>query len=457
MNTKEKEIARIKKNFKKFLADNNIEGIKNLLKEMHPADIAENLKFLEEKDKKEVFNSLGLSKAAKVMRELEEVDYISELDLLNDLSKEQISKLIEVMAPDDAADILSDMPEDKAEEVLDLIEEKDSEEISTLMEYAPDTAGGIMSTEYLALAEDMTVTEAIKYIRTHVGTEAEKILYIYVIDNQNRLKGIINLNKLMFFEPISLLKAVMDKEIISVKSETDQEEVARIVTKYDLLSIPVVNDKDNLLGRITVDDVIDVIKEEAEEDIYHMAGTDEDELLKKSILKVASIRLPWLLVTLLGGMISCILFKFFKATLSQTITLTFFVPVITAMGGNIGIQSATIVVRGLATDTIDFSHFSKVLFKEIRVGLVMGIVCGTIVGITASFIGEQTSLGFIIGISMFAAIIIASTIGTLAPIIFKKINIDPAISSGPFVTMANDVAGLLIYFSLATILLKWIS
>lgn len=457
MKTNQEDIKQINTKIAAFLEKDDIQSIKELLQDMHPADIAENLRYLDNKAKHDVFNSLGLYKAAKVMRELEEVDYISELELLNGLSKEQISKLIEVMAPDDAADILSDMPEKKAEEVLGMIEEEDSEEISSLMDYDPDTAGGIMSTEFLSLDENETVQSAIRYIRTHVGIDASKIVYIFVTDKKNHLKGIINLNKLMFYEPISRLKAIMSKDMITVKPDTDQEEVANIVTKYDLLAVPVIDEQNRIIGRITVDDVIDVIKEEAEEDIYHMVGTDEDELLKKSSIRVASIRLPWLLVTLMGGVIASFFFKMFQTTLTQAITLTFFVPVITAMGGNIGIQSATIVVRGLATSNIDLTQTRKMLFREIKIALVMGTVCGSIVGIVASFIGNGWHLGIIVGISMFMAIIVAATIGTLAPITFKKFNIDPAISSGPIVTMANDMAGLLIYLSLATFLLKWLS
>ena len=252
------------------------------------------------------------------------------------------------------------------------------------------------------------------------------------------------------------IKDVMDKNAITVQPNVDQEEVARIFIKYDLTVLPVVDRGNRVMGRITVDDVIDVIQEEATEDIYRMVGTDDAELWEKSVLKVVGIRLPWLLVTLMGGLLSGMILKSFRVTISEVMALVFFVPVIAGMGGNIGIQSSTIVVRGLATGYIDLNKVGWVMLREIRVGLLMGLACGCIVGVVANFMGNSSVIGIIVGISMFFAISVAAMMGCLTPILLKRLNIDPAISSGPFVTTANDITGVAIYLGLSTALIQYI-
>jgi len=226
------------------------------------------------------------------------------------------------------------------------------------------------------------------------------------------------------------------------------------VSKYDLLAIPVVDEQNHLIGVVTVDDIIDVLKEEATEDIFKLGGTDDEELSKKSTFNVSRVRLPWLVVTLFEGIICATLIRFFQFTLERTIALAFFIPVIIGMGGNIGIQSSTIVVRGLATGRINLSQIGEVLFREIRVGLIMGLVCGSVVALIAYLLEKTLLLGAVVGISMFIAIIVAATMGSLIPLIFKRLKIDPAVASGPFITSSNDIVGILIYFSLANLLFR---
>ncbi|MCK5595323.1 magnesium transporter, partial [bacterium] len=257
-------------------------------------------------------------------------------------------------------------------------------------------------------------------------------------------------------DPDKKLKTAMISDIISVKPDSDQEYVANLVAKYDLLAIPVTDASNRLLGIITVDDIIDVIREEATEDAYKSVGTTEDELLTKSSFSVAKIRLPWLITTLLGGLMCVLVVSRFKFVLEQVIALAFFMPIIAAMGGNIGIQSSTIVVRGLATGMIDTKKVWKMLFREVRIGAIMGLACGTVVGIVGVLWQRQLALGLVLFVSMFMAIVVAAAIGVVIPLVFNKFNIDPAIATGPFVTTANDITGMLIYFSLALGLMKYL-
>ena len=258
------------------------------------------------------------------------------------------------------------------------------------------------------------------------------------------------MRKLIVSEGKCRLKEIMDRDVVSARTDVDQEEVARLVRRYDLRTLPIVDEKGVLVGRVTVDDVMDVIEEEATEDIYRMAGTDDEELSRKSILNAARLRLPWLLTSLVGGMISAAIMRSFNVTLENVIALVFFVPVIMGMGGNIGMQSSTIVVRGLATGRIELGRVWGVLFREIRTGALMGLICGAVVGIVVRVLQGEVMLGFVVAASMFVAITVAATIGVLMPMGLKTLKIDPAIASGPFVTTANDITGLLIYFFLAT-------
>jgi magnesium transporter len=281
------------------------------------------------------------------------------------------------------------------------------------------------------------------------------VFYVYVINDQQQLVGVLSLRQLLTVTPDTPLRDIMTTEVISVGTGMDQEEVAQQVARYNLLAVPVVDDNNRLVGIVTVDDVIDVLREEATEDIYKMAGTSEEELLYGDrSLKIARLRLPWLITSLFGGVATGYLMWLFKATIEQIIALVTFVPVITGMGGNVGGQSSTIVVRGFATGRIDFSTLRQVFFKELRVGLIMGLVCGVVVGLVALMWHHNPYLGVVVGLAMIAAMVVAASMGVLAPSFFKKIGIDPAIASSPFVQTANDISGILIYFGTATLFLR---
>jgi len=426
-------------------------NLARLLGKLHPADTAHLFRFLNLKEQRILFNLIPDPEIAGMV--LVEVDHATGAQLLESLEKETITEVLQELPYDDAADIIQNMPEELAEEILQLMEDEDSEEIEELLKYAEDTAGGIMATEIFSLDQELTVKEAIQALQE--AEDAEMVFYLYVTDEHEHLVGILSLRQLLTVPASRKLKEIMTREVISVQTDTDQEEVARVVEKYDILAVPVVNDTNKLMGIITVDDVIDVLREEATEDIYKMVGSsDEELLLGNQALKIARLRLPWLITNLFGGIITGYLMWIFKVTIKDVIALISFIPVITGMGGNVGGQTATIVVRGFATGKIEMAALRSVIFKEMRVGILMGLICGLTVGLVAYGWHHNPYLGLVVGLAMSTAITVAATTGVLAPTFFKRIGVDPAIAATPFVQTANDITGILIYFAMATLFLN---
>jgi len=426
-------------------------NLARLLGKLHPADTAHLFRFLNLKEQRILFNLIPDPEIAGMV--LVEVDHATGAQLLESLEKETITEVLQELPYDDAADIIQNMPEELAEEILQLMEDEDSEEIEELLKYAEDTAGGIMATEIFSLDQELTVKEAIQALQE--AEDAEMVFYLYVTDEHEHLVGILSLRQLLTVPASRKLKEIMTREVISVQTDTDQEEVARVVEKYDILAVPVVNDTNKLMGIITVDDVIDVLREEATEDIYKMVGSsDEELLLGNKAFKIARLRLPWLITNLFGGIITGYLMWIFKVTIKDVIALISFIPVITGMGGNVGGQTATIVVRGFATGKIEMAALRSVIFKEMRVGILMGLICGLTVGLVAYGWHHNPYLGLVVGLAMSTAITVAATTGVLAPTFFKRIGVDPAIAATPFVQTANDITGILIYFAMATLFLN---
>ena len=428
-------------------------NLAKLLAKTHPADIAHLFRYLDLNEQRLLFNLIAEPEISADV--LSELDHATGAHILEQLDKQTITEVLQEMATDDAADIVGYMPDDLADEILNIMHDEDSREIEQLLSYEEDTAGGIMSPEFFALEQNLTVKEAI--VALQQAEDAEMVFYLYVVNAQGQLVGVLSLRQLLTVPPNTQLRDIMTTEVYNVRTDMDQEEVARVVEKYNILAVPVVDDNNRLKGIITVDDVIDVIRQEATEDIYKMAGASEEELLygNKSF-KIARLRLPWLLINLFGGVITGYLMWLFKLTLKEIIALISFIPVITGMGGNVGGQSATIMVRGFATGRIDFSTLRQVFFKEVRVGLIMGSVCGLTVGVVAWGWHGNPYLGMVVGLAMVIAMAVASTMGVIAPAAFKKLGIDPAIASTPFVQTANDITGILIYFGMATIFLSYL-
>ncbi len=433
------------------LIDRNDPGsILELVKDHHPVEIAEMLDHLPEEKKRFLFELLDPKVAADV---LQEVSDLSRDQLLVSIQVPRLEAIIDQTASDDAADIIGELPAEQAEKVLDRIPPERARELRQLLRYDEESAGGIMSKQYVSVPQDATVQEAIERIRAS-HEEAEFVYYLYATDRRGALVGFVPLAQLVLGRPDQKVSEVMESDVVSVPTDMDQEEVAGLVEKYDLAAIPVVDRAGRLVGRITVDDVVDVIVDEASEDISKMAGTTDEEIRHDSALRIASIRLPWIVISLLGGILSGTIISHFRGTLGSLLALAFFIPVITAMGGNIGIQSSAIVVRGLATGEVGLFDVARRLLREARIGLLMGLMCGGIVGVVAFAWQGNALLGVIVGSAMLSAITVAATMGALVPLIFKRMNIDPAIATGPFVTMSNDIVGLFIYFGLAFMLLK---
>jgi magnesium transporter len=436
------------------LNQNRLVAAVQLLTDLHPADIADLFEALDEHEKKKLFRELDIDTASDVIAELSE---FSQDQILADLSHQRLGEIVDELDSDDAADLLASVPDEVAEEVLASIDVEDSREVRRLLAYDEETAGGIMQAELLAVAQEATIADTIKRVREY-GVELEGLANIFVINSDQQVVGQVSLRQLILSEPADTLSQVMDTTVRTIPVAMDQEDVARMFQKYDLLSAPVIESDGSLVGRITIDDVIDIIEEEISEDVLRMAGTHEDELVYgDQIWKISRFRLPWLLITLVGGLLTGYLLWLFKVALADAIVLVTFVPVIMALGGSVAIQSTTITVRGLATGAIDLQRIGRTVYKETRVGLLMALACGFTLGIAAEIWHQNPVLGLAVGISMAGVIMVASLMGTLIPVAFQRLGIDPAVSSGPFVTIANDITGIVIYLSISSAFLKYIA
>lgn len=428
--------------------DNDV--LKRLIHEMRAADVADLIEHLRPDERIFIFRLLEPEGAGEVLVEIEPP--VQER-ILKGLDSKAISQIVEELDSDDAADVVGDLPAKRAREVIETVGDEVSEELEKLLPYPEDTAGGIMALEFVAVRAASTVSDAIESIREK-GRDVENLYYIWVTDDFDRLVGVISLKDLVIEPPDQKISAIMDSEVISVNVETDQEEVVRLVRRYDLVNIPVVDDYHNLVGRITHDDIIDVIEEEMDEDISLMAGVIDQEIAEESPLKISRARLPWLIAALLGGILAALVINQFETSLERMIALSFFFPVIMAMGGNTGTQAATVIVRGLATGDIGLVNIGKRLLMELRVALINGLICGVFLGLIVGFWLNDYWLGSIVALSLTLIIIISGLIGSAVPLVLKRLGIDPALAAGPFVTTSNDIFGLMIYLGLVTLFLR---
>lgn len=411
----------------------------------HPADITE---YLNQVDLSEWPKLLRLiedhEKRAEVVAEIDETKW---RDLLAKLQPHEIAELIQEMESDDAADIIAKLPLPLRYETLYRLPGPQRHQVLELLGYPEDSAGGIMQVELAHVQDNALVSDAILKVRELVEDDVQ-VLAVWVVDKEDHLVGSIELADLLLHKSTTHIRTFMKSDIICVRPLVDQEEVAQLFKKYDLLTLPVVDDENHLIGRISIDDVVDVLTEEAEEDALRMAGTSAEELMHpEKVFSTTRIRLPWLAIALLCSLISASLLRFFEPFLTRMTVVYAFLPVIMAMGGNVGTQSATILIRSLATGKTDLSDIPKLLFKEIRVGLLIGTFYGTCAGLVATFIlsSQNHVLGLIVLVSMVMAMITAASLGVLAPALLRRFNIDPAIATGPFVTTMNDITGILIY------------
>lgn len=440
-------------NLKEFIEQDKHEDIKQLLIDLHPADIADILELINTKEAMYVYLLLEGDVASDVLLEIPEDDRKRFLDKF---PPEVIAKqYIEFMDSDDAVDILNELPEGKQEEVLAHIEDVElGEDINELLAYDEESAGGIMAAELVAVNENWSVQTCLK----EIGRQAEdidEIFYVYVVDNDEVLKGVLSLKKLIQYPTHTLISNIYNKEVICAETDLEQEEVAQMMEKYDLVALPVVDSNGVLKGRITIDDVVDIIREEAEKDYQMMSGITGDVELSDSVLSITRVRLPWLLIGLVGGILGAFVISGNEAALENIPGMIFFIPLIGAMAGNVGVQSSSIVVQGLASGANDFQSITLKLFKELGVALLVATVLAgfiLIFNLVFDIAGAGRQLAYIVSSSLFVVVIFASLIGTFIPLLLNRLKIDPALATGPFITTMNDILGLLVYMIVGQLL-----
>ena len=435
-------------NIRLSIQTNDLEWIDKNVLELHYVDIAEILDELQNEEAKFIYFRLEEEVQADVLMELEEEVRDR---FIKSLSTKEIAEQLENLDSDDAADILYELSDNEIHEVISQMEDDEAaDDIVDLLNYDEDTAGGLMQKEFLHVNVDWTVEYALTEIREQ-AKDVEKVYTIYVVDDYNKLMGVLSLKSLFFSEPQLIIKELFQsKNIISVKVTEEQEEVMRLFDKYGLVSIPVLDYQNKLVGRITIDDVVDIIREEADRDFQLATGISEKVEDNASVFKITRARLPWLIIGMLGGTLGAKVISSYEGNISSIPALAFFIPMITAMGGNVGVQSSAIVVQSLAKGNQFKSIFSK-LGKELLVGLLNGLICSSLIFGIGSVFGTL-NLGLVVSISLFVVIIFASVMGTLIPLILDKYDIDPALATGPFITTLNDVLGLFIYFTVAMLI-----
>jgi magnesium transporter len=421
------------------------------LSSLYPEDIAEWLADCDPPARLEILRNLPLKIAGEI---LDATLPAIRAELVRELSPALLGDILEKMPPEEAAEVISEMKPRKAPEVLRELPRQESSEIRHILAYPEDSAGRIMDTDLISINADMTVEEAVTLIKR--STIEETLYSVYATDPAGRLLGIVPLRDLLTSPRQVPLAEIMKEAIATVNPDTDQEDAARVVKKYDLSVLPVIDKDGTLVGRITADDIIDIIDEETSEDIYRMAGTDEEELRVTSPFKIAKIRLPWILICIVGSFLSALVISSFEMTLARVISLVAFIPMITATGGNVGLQSSSIVIRGLALGILKSSNLWREVVKQIKVALWLGLACGAILSVIGFFWGDTNPglLGAVVGLSMFLAVTFSTLIGVLIPLTFHQLKIDPAIASGPLITTLNDVLGIALYLTSATIMLS---
>ncbi len=427
----------------------------NLLQKQHPADLAAVYGELQERDRKAAFAVVVERSPKLAMESAAELGPEMAAQLLADRPAEEIAKLIQEIPSDDAAALVDYLPEELSTAVLELMRPKESGQVGNLLEYAEKTAGRIMNPNVFALTEDLTVGEGISQLQS--ARDVEMVFYLYIVDARRHLVGVTSLRRLLLVSPETPLKRIMTPDVISVRVDTDQEEAARLVASYNLLAIPVVDEENKLVGVITVDDVIDVIKDEATEDIYRMAGVTSDERVSTPPGESLTKRLPWLAVNLVTAFIAASVVSLFEHTIDQVVALAVFMPIVAGMGGNAGTQTLTVIVRGIALGELNWGNTRKALLKEALVGLGNGLVLGSVGALVVWLMKGNPVLGGVLGLAMVINMFIAATAGTLIPLGLRAMKVDPALASSVFITTFTDVAGFASFLGLATVFLKYLT
>ena len=434
------------------VAEGRDTAIGSLLSELHPADIAAIIDRLDLEEGVYVYRLLETEQAAEVLVELEE-DRREEL-LASLTSREIAEDVLEHIDSDDAADVMAELPEEKQREVIALLDDQEQrEDLQELLTYAEGTAGALMAKELISVRADATVARAIVDMRRQ-AQEVEHAYTIYVVDRDERLCGLLPLKKLLFGAESTrtLIKHITETDVVSVKVDTDVEDVVKLMKKYDVVVLPVVDNDGHLVGRITFDDVMDVMTEEAEEDYQLASGLSEDVDATDSPIDQVRARLPWLLIGLAGGILSSQIIARFEGQLRIDPKMAFFMPLIAATAGNVGVQSSAIVVQGLASGMLESVNILARLWKELRVAVITALVCGLLIFVVNYALDQSQALTWTVSIALFTVILTAALFGTLIPLALDRLKVDPALATGPFVTTLNDIFGLLTYFTVGHLL-----
>ncbi len=428
--------------------------LRNILADIYPADIALIVNNLDDSEGLDLVQLLDDETAAEVLLELAEHkrDYI-----LEQLSSGEISHIVSEMDSDDATDIIGDLDRDKAVDVLDKMEAEDSTEVKELLNYDENSAGGIMQKEFVTVKAADSVSRAVEIVREK-APDNEHLYHVWVTDEMGRLAGIVSLKKIIVAldTPAMVMADIMSEEVISVDVDTDQEEVAAVMRKYDLVSVPVIDENERVVGKISFDDIAEIMEEEFSEDVARFVGSDAEELASKSPMQVAWLRLPWVLITLGIQFFAGVVINYYDETLAKVLLLTSFMPIISAISGNTGLQASAMTVRALATGGITLNRWVEPVRRSLMISLIIGSICGVIIGAIGAFWYGKLIFGLVVGISMCISINISALVGTTTPLLSKKMGFDPAITVGPFETAFQDVVGITVFLTLATFSLKWL-
>ena len=450
--TKHNELRQLVRSQLELLLDSgNLEGAKSLLIPVQPVDIAEAIEGLPEASQLIAFRLLSKAEAIEVY------EYLStdvQQSLIQEFKRQEVLDVVDKMSPDDRARMFDELPAKVVRRLLSQLSPKERQATAILLGYGEDTAGRIMTPEYISLKENLTVSQTLERIR-NLANASEVVYYLYVTDVSRRLTGIVSLRDLVVAAPETTLAEIMTRDVVFVHTDTDQEEVARTIQRYDIVALPVVDSEERLVGVVTVDDVIDIIEREATEDIYALGGvqSEKDNYFQTNLLTVARRRVVWLFVLLLTNTVTGAIIRSQEALLQQVVILAAFIPLLTGTGGNVGAQSSTVVIRGLNTEEIQNMGAGKVVFREATAGILLGAILGSMATVWAYFLQGSWFVAISVGISLIAIALLASVAGSALPFLFRSLNLDPALMSAPFITTAVDVLGVLIYFYIAKTIL----
>jgi magnesium transporter len=451
--TVRQDVMEVARQIRDNLAPEKAAQLRAVLQAYHPADLADAMLFLSDQEDAAVFQALDTEEAAEV---LDEVDATTEARLVGMTGPDRLAAIVDRLPADEGADILGGLPQERAEQTLARMEAEKARDIRALMAYPKNTAGGIMSLGYVDVPD--TATQADALARFREKQDAEPIFYLYVVDAQGGLCGAVDLRTLLSADPAAPVRDVMNEAVITVHPGCDREQVAQVFARYDLTALPVVSEEPEckLLGVITADDIIDVIQEEANEDLAHMSGSDAQELEKKSPAQVAKLRLPWIMATMFIELLAGFVIHDFDKTLTRYILLASFMPIISAISGNTGLQSAAIIIRGLSTGHVSLAHWRHAVLRQLTTTALLGGACALVLGIIGGLWDRDWVFGLTVFLGMFLAVNIAGVVGTVVPLLSKRAGFDPALTAGPFETAFQDVVGISIFLSLATLLLRWL-